>query len=352
MQIMNELAECVGLWLAEGDSKTIREVTFTNNNIELIFFFHKVISELYSGSNKPKIYVYSPSPRKLFDAIGKIRIKYYQDRRANRTYYIYRLADTIFNEKWRKIVEQTKKCSDFYPEILRCIFAGEGNIKHDLKNGNSRMVRIANKECNAYIEMLLDHFDIKFKYISSHRCYWISASQLEILDRINIAALHSEKEAKFRNMINSVSRKSYSRDESKLKLLSMMNEFHRTRELADKLNIADLEILIILRELKREGKINCIRKDDRNTYWSRIDLVDNFVLGRKRDILKEVDTFKSINDVAKATNIYRKTVSRRLRLLENEGLVENINGMWIRTMAGNKLICGIDESGSGLQRFF
>ena len=31
-----EIAECVGLWLAEGDNKTTAEVTFTNNCFELI----------------------------------------------------------------------------------------------------------------------------------------------------------------------------------------------------------------------------------------------------------------------------------------------------------------------------
>ena len=45
-----QISECVGLWLAEGDNKTISEITFTNNCIELILFFHsqdKGILHLY-----------------------------------------------------------------------------------------------------------------------------------------------------------------------------------------------------------------------------------------------------------------------------------------------------------------
>ena len=32
----SEIAECVGLWLAEGDNKTRMEITFTNNCLFLI----------------------------------------------------------------------------------------------------------------------------------------------------------------------------------------------------------------------------------------------------------------------------------------------------------------------------
>ncbi len=35
----NQLAECVGLWLAEGDNKSRGEITFTNNCYELIKHF-------------------------------------------------------------------------------------------------------------------------------------------------------------------------------------------------------------------------------------------------------------------------------------------------------------------------
>lgn len=37
-----QTAECVGLWLAEGDNKCSNEITFTNNEITLICFLIKI----------------------------------------------------------------------------------------------------------------------------------------------------------------------------------------------------------------------------------------------------------------------------------------------------------------------
>ena len=138
-----EIAECVGLWLAEGDKKTTAEVTFTNNCIELIIFFHETIKALYKGKNKPRIYVYSPTDRILILKLQGFVIRNYVDKRANRTYYIYRLADTEFVKEWEKIVNSIKNDTSYYSDILRGIFAGEGYVKHDLKNNNSRNVTIS-----------------------------------------------------------------------------------------------------------------------------------------------------------------------------------------------------------------
>lgn len=113
IEVSKKLGECVGLWLAEGDSKTNQEITFTNNSIELILFFHETIMKFYTGKNKPRIYVYSPSFRKIFHSIGNLKIRYYYDRRANRTYYIYRLADVNFLKRWHKIVNRQKIIANF-----------------------------------------------------------------------------------------------------------------------------------------------------------------------------------------------------------------------------------------------
>jgi len=345
MKVTSEIAECVGLWIAEGDSKSTREVTFTNNCIELVFLFHEVISQVYLGKNKPRIYVYSPSPRKLFRAIGDIKVNYYQDRRANRTYYIYRLADVVFVKKWHEIVEQVKSDDTFYPELLRGIFAGEGNVKHMYKHGNSRCVRIAQKGRDEFIEKLLEYFDVKYTYKLRDRDYWISASQLKKLDKVDIANLHPEKEAKFRRMINSVDSEIYPKGYLKSKVLLTLDNFYRTQELADMFKRSDSRILNVLSELKAESKVEYIRRGIK-VYWARKERVDELILNRKLDILKRLDTFKNIKDVAEATNVYRKTVSRRLRLLEMEGLVKNVNKKWVRTGEGRNLVCGIDEAGS------
>ena len=59
-------AECVGLWLAEGDQKTIAEITFTNNSWELIEFFGKTILQLFSKHKiNPRVYTYSADRQKI-----------------------------------------------------------------------------------------------------------------------------------------------------------------------------------------------------------------------------------------------------------------------------------------------
>ena len=234
MQLTNEIAECAGLWLAEGDNKTKTEVTFTNNCFDLIMFFHSTIRSIYAGTNKPRIYVYSPSPRKLYGHIGDIRVNYYQDRRANRSYYIYRLSDVKFIKQWRSIVNIAKETEQFYPEILRGFFAGEGNVKHDLKNHNSRQIRISQSSRDEFTEKLLTFFNIKYSFKPAHRSYWISASQLDKVDTINIASLHPEKEAKFRSMINSVKEKHYPEFVLEKKVAAALSEFSRSQDLANR----------------------------------------------------------------------------------------------------------------------
>ena len=41
--VKDDIAKCVGLWLAEGDNKTISEITFTNSQPELIILFDKTL---------------------------------------------------------------------------------------------------------------------------------------------------------------------------------------------------------------------------------------------------------------------------------------------------------------------
>jgi len=59
-KITTELAECIGLWLAEGDKKTEREITFTNNCIPLVELFGFTIQKQFENYPiNPRIYVYS-----------------------------------------------------------------------------------------------------------------------------------------------------------------------------------------------------------------------------------------------------------------------------------------------------
>lgn len=124
-----KVAQCVGLWLAEGDSKTKLEITLTNNCPKIIVFFHNVIDSLVISRNLPRVYVYSPSedqkPRLPID----VEHKYYVDRRASQPYFIYRISDVQRVKEWKKTIKKFKRKTELYSFILQGFFAGEGNVK-------------------------------------------------------------------------------------------------------------------------------------------------------------------------------------------------------------------------------
>jgi hypothetical protein len=80
----------------------------------------------------------------------------------------------------------------------------------------------------------LTFFNIKYSFKPAHRSYWISASQLDKVDTINIASLHPEKEAKFRSMINSVKEKHYPEFVLEKKVAAALSEFSRSQDLANR----------------------------------------------------------------------------------------------------------------------
>ncbi|MBT4804674.1 helix-turn-helix domain-containing protein [Candidatus Woesearchaeota archaeon] len=344
MNMTKEIAECVGLWLAEGDSKTKSEVTFTNNCIELILFFHEHIHQLYSGKNKPRIYIYSPAPRTLITNLNGFVIRNYSDVRAKRTYYIYRLADVQFVKEWKRIVSDVKDNEKFYPEVLRGIFAGEGNVKHDLKNKNSRNLRVASGKRDPFIEKLLEFFNVPIKYTSDNHMYLITGRHLEKLNDINIAVLHPEKESKFRKMIDSVKEKHYSPGEFKKLLFGQLDSFQKTKDLAKFFNKSVIYTLETLTELKRENVVSNIKRKD-GSFWAKKHLIKEHFNSERVRILHNIKKYQTFSKTGKAVNLSRRTVARRVREYQKDGLIAFKNACWEMTEKG-KVIVGVDEAGS------
>jgi len=346
MKITNQkIAECVGLWLAEGDNKTNNEITFTNNCLELVLFFHENITKLYSGRNLPRLYIYSSTPKVLITELNGLRIKNYMDLRANRIYYIYRLADTGFVKEWKRLVYEVKQNQEFWPEILRGIFAGEGNVKHDLQNNNSRNLRIAAGKRNEFIEKLLQFFQVPIKYDSEKRMYWIHGRHLDYLDAINIASLHPEKEAKFRKMMNSVKEKHFSPHEIEVILLSKLVVFKGIKELANEVSRSEIHLLQVLRNLKQANKIDCLKVNGK-WLWIRKELKEAFLEEEKRKILRNLKKYSSVTQLSMGVGIYRKAITKRLKEYQRKELVVRVNrNHWKMTEKG-KVIVGLDESGS------
>ena len=162
-----DLCECVGLWIAEGDSVTSREVTFTNNCIPLVVHFHRHVSKNFRYKNLPRIYVYSPDTPGGFSIEGVTK-RCYVDKRARKPYYLYRVAGVDLSREFRAFVDEVTGRPECFADVLRGIIAGEGNVKYNASQ-HSRAVRIAQKERLPLIETMLDALEITYSFDASSR---------------------------------------------------------------------------------------------------------------------------------------------------------------------------------------
>ena len=313
MQITKELIYCIGLWLAEGDSKTSTELTFTNNSLELILFFKENIDKIYSGINIPRLYVYSATGIKYFEKLDGFKtIKSYIDVRANRPYYIYRLADTKFMIEWKKLVKEIIEQEQFEIDILIGIFAGEGNIKHDIKNHNSRNARISSKYRNSYIEKALVKLKIPIKFDQKHKEYWITGRYIDILNSNSICILHPEKSHKFKKMFESKKEEHYSPYELKNNLIVELNEFKTAKELSKKYNRSHIRITEVLQQLKKENYSNH-KKINGKVYWAKKSLIEEYNKKLIENIKESMNRHgKNYTAIGKEIGLYRKSVKREI----------------------------------------
>jgi predicted transcriptional regulator len=339
-----EIAECVGLWLAEGDNTSIAEITLTNNNLEIILFFHEIIKKLYQGKNEPSIYIYSPTPKQLFHSLNNFKkVKFYVDERANRCYYIYRLADRKFVKRWHGIVNKIKINKCLYPEILRGFFAGEGNVKTG--SHSSRRVRISQLR-SKFIEKILDYFAIKYYYDESHREYEISNRiNLERLEEIEVSTLHPEKHSKFKKMIESYKQHHYSRGKFKNMILTVLEKPLRVKDMSLMFDRTESRVSRTLIELRKEKLADYLRVGN-FTFWMKPDIKQKLISDEIIRLLSNIDPSKSVSKVAREIGIYRKTLKRKLDRLEVLGFAKRNNKGWMITQEGKKLILGIDEAGN------
>jgi|GEM_PF-786673 len=340
------IAECIGLWIAEGDKKTIREITFTNNCLDLVLFFKEIIRKIYTGSNQPRMYIYSPSQRQLFYHLeGFKKINFYIDKRANRPYYIYRLADSEFLRRWKDIVDEFSGKEEHYADILRGIFAGEGNVHHSIQNHNTKELRIASKDRNDFIEKILRYHDIRFDFDISHRSYNLRINPIDRFIAIRLTELHPDKEARFIKILDSIKEIHYSPGQlEELILKTLHDNFMTTKELSASLKRSPLRILEVLQKLQKEDKVGHIRTNQRSC-WSIKANLDKYRLNEKKFILSNIHVSNSFAEMGKNLNISRKSISKRVIAYEKEGVIEKDAGWWKMTEAGKQFIAGIDEAG-------
>jgi hypothetical protein len=259
MRADEELAECAGLWLAEGDHKTKSEVTFTNNCQELVRLFHNCLKKTYAGSNRPRIYVYSKEtlPLNFKPPIENVQLRQYIDIRANKPYYIYRLASVDFVRYWKNLIKHCLGQKRFFPDIVRGIFAGEGNI-HTGEHSN-RTLRISQGRRTKEFEQLFDTLGLKYNYSAANRMYnFTHKENWDIFAKNRLADLHCDKKAKFWEAYNSYKQNHYHNHFIRNNLLSLLTAPKTKRELSIHFGRSEARIYDLLSLYKKEGNKNLL----------------------------------------------------------------------------------------------
>jgi len=260
-----KIAECVGLWLAEGDNKSKLEITITNNCWSIITYFHSLMERMFKNI-KPRIYVYRTykDNSKKF-GLNNVRLRYYTDNRANKNYYIYRIANVKLVKTWHNLVVETKLKKHLYVHILRGFFAGEGNLKEG--SHKNRAIRISQGFPNSFLESMLKDLNVEFRFSKNERAYVItSRKNWELLAKIKIADLHPNKKIKFWRIFNSYKEWHYPHNFIRNNILDHLCEPKSSRQLAHEFNRGQNRIQQVLTRLKRENKVNNFRVKSVD-YW-------------------------------------------------------------------------------------
>jgi len=334
-EIESRIAECVGLWMAEGDTKTNSEITFTNNCFSLIRFFYQNLKLIIPAKNY-RVYVYLPNKNHKFEKLKGIQTNVYIDKRANKPYYILRLANSILVKKWKNIIRDAIKNRKLFPFILKGFFAGEGNIK--IGSHNSRQIRISQGKRNTLLEMMLNELNVTFRFSIQERAYVISGrNNWRILFLIGIANLHPIKKKLFNKTYNDFKEWHYEKNYIKYNILKLLDTPKTSAELALLFKRSQSRIQRILKKLKDENKLKCFRVRS-STYWIKKNSNTIIISNVKRNYLNNLTNPKSTKLLANNMNVCWKSSHRRLKELEKLTLVKCSNNLWKKTSTNKKVV--------------
>lgn len=331
-----DLARCIGLWLAEGDTKTEREVTFTNNCFYLIKLFYRTIRD-FSGLDWFRLYVYKSSESSDYSSLEGVKTNLYIDERATRTYYVLRLASTELVKKWKNVVEDAKSDPELYQYILQGFFAGEGNVYEGARN--SRRLRISQGKPDEFLETMLDHFGIDYYFRAENRSYVITKKRnWDTFADLDLCELHSRKKRKFWSIYESFQEEHYQKGHLKEEVYKILDTPWRTKELAEKFNRSQARLCDILMLLKKDGKaINY--KAGSYSYWIREDqntVIISEVKSKYLDLLRNNPL--KVGDIADNFSVRNKSAYKNLYRLEELGLIKKQNHEWETIESDQKVI--------------
>ncbi|MBD3398294.1 hypothetical protein GF412_03765 [Candidatus Micrarchaeota archaeon] len=335
------IAEVVGLWLAEGWRNSRYEITITNNCLELIKGSYQVLGGLFEGGNF-RAYAYLPSKGYgLKETLPVARVRKYVDSRARKPYYILRLGSVEATTKWKKLVVQTCQGEENYADILRGFFAGEGNIKTG--SHSNRAVRIAQKEPSELIDLILSHFEIEKRFEKRGRSYAIVGRRdWEKLAKIRIADLHPDKKKKFWNAYQSYSQWHYKKHHIHNNILECLNRPKTSKELAEEFGRSQARLQDILMPLKTQGVLMCYKLGaGKPHYWVRVDSRQIPISARKKKILDSLVVPKRALEIALDIGVNRKILRDHLQTLERLSFIRREGKYWVK-LETNKEVIVID----------
>lgn len=322
-----DLSRCIGLWLAEGDSKTSREVTFTNNRFELIKLFYSVLNG-YSDDCNVNLQVYKPSKSSEFEKLDEnVNIREYTDDRASKPYYILRFYSTELCKKWNKEVEKSKQNEDMYQYILQGFFAGEGSVYEGARK--NRKLRISQGKPDDFLEDMLDYFELNYYFRAEGRSYVITKKRnWDIFADLDLCELHPRKKDKFWSIYEGFQEEHYQKGHLKEEVYNALNSPWRTKELAEKFDRSQARLCDVLMLLKEEGEaINY--KVESYTYWIRTDRNAVIISEVKAEYLELLrDKPLKVGKIADHFSVRKNSAYKNLRSLKELELIKKQNHEW------------------------
>ncbi len=333
------VAECVGLWLAEGDQKSKSEITFTNNCLELVNLFYKNLTYLFKNCRNIRIYVYSREDQEINIYHKNCTIKYYKDNRARKPYFIVRLTSVEKVKDWKRIIKETLNNKNLYPFVLKGFFAGKGNIK---KSSNcSRSIRIAQKNENRLLEKILSYFKVNYSFYQNERNYYIYGKKnWDIFAELRLADLHPEKREKFWKVYGEFKEEHYKHNYLLRNIYFCLKTPNTTKDLSKKFNRSFTRIQEILISLKKQEKIKNFRVGSIDYWTNNLNLI--IISKIKKNYLLFLNKPRKTFEFARKFNVCHKSSFKRLKELERLNLViRDKTKMW-KKININKELTEID----------
>lgn len=321
-----DLARCVGLWLAEGDTKTIAEITFTNSSFELVDLFYRKLQSLFDA-DKYRLYVYRPHEDSDYQTFEDAETSLYTDERATQTYYILRLASRELVKQWKENVSKVKESTDLYPYILQGFFAGEGSVYEGSRK--SRRLRVSQGERDDFIEEIFDYLNLEYFFRPENRSYIITKkSNWDIFDEHEICKLHPRKREKFQSIYSSFQEEHYLKGELKKNVYERLKEPFRTKELAKIFDRSQARLCDVLMELKKDGKATNYKASGK-TYWIRDDQNAVIISEVKKNYLDLLnDQYLKVGEISEHFSVVNSSAYKNLHRLQDMGLIKKKDHEW------------------------